>query len=124
VLLSLCERVADRLKKQGLAARSVTLKLRLPDFKLRTRTRSSAAATQLAPRLFAVARELLAAEAAGVSFRLIGVSTADFAPADEADKGDLIDRNVGREKAREKAIDALRERFGAQAVVRGLTMED
>jgi DNA polymerase IV len=124
VLLSLCERVASRLKKQELAARSVTLKLRLPDFKLRTRTRSSAAATQLAPRLFAVARELLAAEATGASFRLIGVSTADFAPAEEADKGDLIDRNVGREKAREQAIDALRDRFGAKAVVRGLTMED
>jgi DNA polymerase IV len=124
VLLSLCERVASRLKKQALAPRSVTLKLRLPDFKLRTRTRSSAAATQLAPRLFAVARELLAAETQGTSFRLIGVSTADFAPAEEADKGDLIDSGVGREKAREQAIDALRERFGAQAVMRGLAMDE
>ncbi len=33
VLLSLCERVALRLKRQELAAKSVTLKLRLPDFK-------------------------------------------------------------------------------------------
>jgi DNA polymerase-4 len=120
VLLSLCERVALRLKRQELAAKSVTLKLRLPDFKLRTRTRSSAAPTQLATRLFAIARDLLLREADGASFRLIGVSTADFAPAAEADKGDLVDKDIGREKAREQAIDALREKFGAAAVVRGL----
>ena len=120
VLLSLCEKVALRLKRQALGAKSVTLKLRLPDFKLRTRTRSSAAPTQLASRLFAVARDLLSREADGASFRLIGVSTADFTPAEEADKGDLIDKTIGKEKARERAIDALREKFGAAAVVRGL----
>ena len=42
-VFALCERVALRLKRQELAAKSVTLKLRLPDFKLRTRTRSSPA---------------------------------------------------------------------------------
>jgi DNA polymerase-4 len=120
VLLSLCEKVALRLKREGLAARTVTLKMRLPDFKLRTRARSSAAPTQLATRLFAASRDLLAREAAGLSLRLIGVSTADFAPAEEADRGDLIDKNVGKEKAREAAIDSLREKFGAAAVVRGL----
>jgi DNA polymerase-4 len=120
VLLSLCEKVAFRLKRQELGAKSVTLKLRLPDFKLRTRTRSTAASTQLATRLFATARDLLARETGVASVRLIGVSTADFTPAEEADRGDLVDKTVGKEKAREKAIDALRERFGAGAVVRGL----
>ena len=123
ILLGLCERLALRLKRQGLAANSVTLKLRLPDFKLRTRTRSIPSPTQLAPRLFAIARDLLKREADGASFRLIGVSTADFTPADEADKGDLIDVGVKREKAREQAIDALRDRFGAKAVVRGLAFD-
>jgi DNA polymerase IV len=123
-LLALCERVALRLKREGLAARNVTLKLRRADFKLRTRARSGASATQLAPRIFAIARDLLEREADGSSFRLIGVSTADFAPAAEADKGDLVDKDVSREKAREQAIDSLRERFGAKAVVRGLAFGD
>ncbi|HLH50718.1 MAG TPA: DNA polymerase IV [Roseiarcus sp.] len=118
VLLGLCERVALRLKREGLGARSVTLKLRLPNFKLRTRARSGARPTQLASRLFAAARDLLAREADGAAFRLIGVAAADFAPAEEADRGDLIDKDVGKEKAREQAIDALREKFGAAAVVR------
>ena len=59
ILLVQCDRVATRLRKEGLAACGVTLKLRLADFSLRTRSRSGLAATQLAPRLFAAARPLL-----------------------------------------------------------------
>ena len=119
-LLLLCERVAARLRKQQLACRNVTLKLRTADFKLRTRSRSGFEPTQLASRLFLVARALLDKEMDGARFRLLGVSTADFVPADFADQGDLVDSGVGREKARERAIDSLRDKFGAGAVVRGL----
>jgi DNA polymerase-4 len=119
-LLLLCERVAARLKKQQLACKSVTLKLRTADFKLRTRCRSGFEPTQLATRLFLVARALLEKELDGARFRLLGVSAADFAPAETADRGDLVDEDIGREKAREQAIDSLREKFGASAVVRGL----
>jgi DNA polymerase-4 len=120
-LLLQCERVAARLKKQQLACRSVTLKLRTADFKLRTRARSGFEPTQLATRLFLAARALLEKEADGrTRFRLLGVSTADFVAADGADQGDLVDKDIGRERAREHAIDSLREKFGAGAVVRGL----
>jgi DNA polymerase-4 len=120
-LLFMCERVAGRLKKQGLACKSVTLKLRTAEFKLRARSRSGFEPTQLATRLFLIARALLEKEADGSRFRLLGVSTADFAPAESADHGDLVDAGIGREKARESAIDSLREKFGASAVMRGLT---
>jgi DNA polymerase-4 len=122
-LLLLCERVAMRLKKQELACKSVTLKLRTADFKLRTRSRSGFEATQLAPRLFLVARALLDKEMDGARFRLIGVAAADFAPAESADRGDLIDKDVGREKAREHAIDSLRDKYGAAAITRGLAFK-
>ena len=105
-LLIQCERVAVRLKKQQLACRSVTLKLRTADFQLRTRRRSGFEPTQLATRLFLVARALLEKELDGTRFRLLGVSTADFAAADAADRADLVDKDIGREKAREQAIDS------------------
>ncbi len=120
VLLAHCDRVAGRLRKAGLAAGGVTLKLRLPDFSLRSRSRSGLPRTQLAPRLFAAARALLEAQPDGTAYRLIGVAAADLGPADEADETDLIDRNAGREKSREAAIAALREKFGAASVERGL----
>jgi DNA polymerase-4 len=123
VLLAHCERVAARLRKAGLAAGSVTLKLRAPDFKLRTRTRSGFAPTQMAPRLFAAARALLQAQPRGEAYRLIGVGAGDLKPASEADQADLLEGDRGREKAREAAIDALRDKFGAAAIQRGLAFK-
>jgi DNA polymerase IV len=115
-----CERVAGRLGKAGLAARALTLKLRTPDFRLHTRSRSGFGATQMALRLFATARGLLEAEPAGQAYRLIGVAAGDLAPAGEADAADLIEGDRAKEKAREAAITRLRDRFGAAAVQRGL----
>ncbi len=123
VLLAHCERVAARLRKSGLAAGGVTLKLRTPDFKLRTRTRSGFAPTQMAPRLFAVARSLFDAQEGGTAYRLIGVGASDLKSASEADAADLIDGDRGREKAREAAIDSLRDKFGAAAIQRGLAFK-
>jgi DNA polymerase-4 len=120
-LLILSERVAKRLKRAELAAGGVTLKLRMPDFKLRTRSRSGLAPTQLATRLFAAARALLEAQPPGERYRLIGLAAADLQPGADADEADLIEGDRRREKARESAIDALRDKFGSTAIVRGLT---
>jgi DNA polymerase-4 len=123
VLLQHCERVAARLRKGGLAAGGVTLKLRTPDFKLRTRSRSGFAPTQMAPRLFSAARALLYAQPEGEAYRLIGVGAADLAPASAADEADLLEGDRSREKAREAAIAALRDKFGVGAVQRGLAFK-
>ena len=120
VLLGHCDRVAARLRKAGLAAGGVTLKLRLPDFSLRTRSRAGLRPTQLAPRLFAAARALMEAQPEGTAYRLIGVAATDLGPASAADDADLLDDVSGREKMREAAIATLRDRFGAGAVERGL----
>ncbi len=121
VLLGHCDRVAARLRTAGLAAGGVTLKLRLPDFSLRTRSRAGLRPTQLAPRLFAAARALLGG-AAGRN----GLST-DRRRRDRSRAG--VERPTTptsstatrrREKSREAAIAALRDKFGAGAVERGL----
>jgi DNA polymerase-4 len=119
-LLILSERVGRRLRRAELAAGGVTLKLRTPDFKLRTRSRSGIAPTQMATRLFAAARALLEAQPEGERYRLIGLAAADLRPGADADEGDLLEGDRRREKARESAIDALREKFGPAAVMRGL----
>ncbi len=119
VLLGLCEKVARRLTQAQFSTAGVTVKLRLPDFKLRTRARA-VLATQLAPRLFEAARAMLAAQPRGERYRLIGVGASDLRPGAEADAADLVEGDRAREKARERAIDALREKFGRAAVVRGI----
>jgi DNA polymerase-4 len=121
ILLAQCDRVATRLRREALAACGVTLKLRLADFSLRTRSRSGLRATQLAPRLFEAARPLLDAHPDGVAYRLLGVAATELAPAEAADQDDMLAGGVGRERFREAAIAALRDRFGPAAVQRGLT---
>ncbi|MVX46314.1 hypothetical protein GQF56_00300, partial [Rhodobacter sphaeroides] len=56
-------------------------------------------------------------------FRLIGVGISDLAGAAEADlTGDLLDPNAGRRIAAERATDAIRARFGHDAIIKGRSL--
>lgn len=122
-LLDLSERVAQRLRKAGYSGASVTLKLKTPDFKILTRTRSLTAPTQVGHRIATVGRELLAKEPKGRFYRLIGIGVSDLGGAQEADRGDLLDLSAPKEAALERTLDGLRDRFGAQSVKRAALME-
>ena len=119
-LWRLSEKVSSRLKANALAGSTVTLKLKTADFRIRTRAQSLGHPTQLASRIFAVGRDLLAHETDGTMFRLIGIGLSGLCDADGADFADLIDR---RSAEAEQAIDRLRKRFGDEAVVKGLALE-
>ncbi len=120
-LWELCEKVSARLKAQALAGATVTLKLKSADFKLRTRARSLGAPTQLAARIYAAGHDLLAREIGDVRFRLIGVGVSALSEAGDDDLADLLDRRTAEA---EHAVDRLRAKFGRDAVIRGLAMED
>lgn len=120
MLRPLCERVSAHLKEAGLAAGTVTLKLKTSDFRLRTRSRRLVDPTQLAETMFRVAGPLLAAEADGVTrFRLIGIGADMLVDAQEADPPGLFDRETGRPRRLEEALDAIRSRLGSDALRRG-----
>ena len=118
VALKLAERVSARLKRADLSGRTVTLKLRTADFKLHTRAKTLHEPTQLFGRIFTAVREALALEPEK-PYRLIGVGLSDLYPASDADKGDLADATLPREKATEAAMDKIRAKFGNGAVVKG-----
>jgi DNA polymerase-4 len=120
-LWPLCERVARTARKSGVAGRVASLKLRAADFRIITRRRTLAVPTQAARTLFAVARELLAAEPGGRAYRLIGAGLSDF--VDAAEGLDLFADEERRARSSEQAIDALRARFGAGAVVSGRSLK-
>jgi DNA polymerase-4 len=121
-LWPLCERVARTCRGQGVAGRAVVLKLKTPDFRLITRRRTMAVPTQTAKSLFAVARALLAGEAQGQPFRLIGVGVQDLIEAAEG-PSDLFGADEARALKSERTVDALRERFGAAAVLSGRALK-
>jgi DNA polymerase-4 len=119
-LWRLAERVADRAKAKDLAGRTVTLKLKRADFRIVTRRHSLPDATQTADRLYREARALYDAARDPGPFRLIGVGLSDLTEADEADRmSDLLDPQAARRLAAERATDAIRARFGKEAIIKG-----
>jgi DNA polymerase-4 len=123
ILWSLSEKVSARLKSSALSGATVQLKLKTADFRLRTRARSLAEPTQLAARIFAAAKDLLAKEIDGTKFRLIGIGVSNIDVAERADSADFIDLNAKRTRQAEHAIDKVREKFGKAAVVKGLVFD-
>jgi DNA polymerase-4 len=118
-LWRLAEKIGRRLRENDLAAAGVVLKLKTADFRLRTRATRLRQPSMLPDVLFAAARSLLAREATGTPFRLVGIGANPLAPGDEADRGDLADPDAPRRRARQAAIDALRARFGETVIGRG-----
>jgi len=118
------ERVSARLKAKELSGSTVTLKLKSDDFKIRTRARSLETPTQLAARIFEASRTLLKKEADGTRYRLLGVGVSNLAAAAEADPDDLVDMRAKRTAQAEHAMDRLRQKFGDDAVIKGLSLDD
>jgi DNA polymerase-4 len=122
ILWPLCEKVARQARAEAIGGRVVTLKLRQIDFRIVTRRRTLPFATQTARTLFTAAREMLRAEADGRPWRLIGVGISDIVEEALAG-GDLFDGGESRALSGEKAIDALRARFGVEAIVAGRALK-
>jgi DNA polymerase-4 len=120
LLWRLSEKVSSRLKNGDLCGCTITLKLKTADFRQRTRSQSIAAPTQLAAKIFAVSREMLAREIDGTAFRLMGTGVSALRKGSEADDTDLLDRRAAHA---ERAIDGLRKKFGQAAVIRGIAYD-
>ncbi|TIP24288.1 MAG: DNA polymerase IV [Mesorhizobium sp.] len=121
VLRALSEKVSGRLKKSGIAGRTVVLKLKTQDFKTRTRNRQLGHPTRLADRIFSTGLELLRKEADGTRYRLLGIGVSDLSNDEKADPPDFIDIKLRKRAMAEGAIDTLRDKFGRKAVETGYT---
>ena len=116
----LSEKVSDRAKAKDIAGRVVTLKLKQSNHKILTRRQSLSDPTQIADRIYRTARALYDTAADKAPFRLIGVGLSDLSPAADADRtGDLLDPGAAQRAKAERAADAIREKFGADAITKG-----
>ena len=120
ILWRLCEKVSSRLKSGDLSGSTITLKLKTADFRRRTRSQSIPVPTQLASRIFATVKEMLAREIDGTAFRLIGAGVSALKPGADADDHDLLDR---RSAHAERAMDDVRKKFGKDSVMRGIAYD-
>jgi DNA polymerase-4 len=116
----LAENVSDRAKARGLAGQVVTLKLKRSDHSTLSRRLSLHDGTQLADTIYRTARGLFDGARDQGPFRLIGVGISHLIPEDQADlSSDLLDPQAVKRSEAERATDAIRERFGSDAIQKG-----
>ncbi len=119
VLLHQVEDVGYRLRRQDLYARTVSLKLRYPDFTTVSRARTLPAASHTTETLWEAAAGLFDEWAAVESrpLRLLGAGAANLCGPEGRQLSLFADREDRRARL-DAAVDALRERFGPEAVRR------
>ncbi len=122
ILWAMCEKVSRRAKAEAVGGRTITLKLKTADFKLRSRSVSFDDPTQLAHRIFEATQPLLRRETDGTRFRLIGASLSNIAPQ-APETAVTLDPRLNANTKAEKAIDLIREKFGRKAVGKGLGLK-
>jgi DNA polymerase IV len=120
VLLGQVQQVGRRLRKHGLRARGVAVKVRFGDFQTVTRCGTLDTASDLTDDLWAKASGLFDRWAAqGFSpVRLIGVS-ADRLEAGGGQLDLFADPKRLKRRRLDQAMDTIQERFGAGSVTRG-----
>jgi DNA polymerase-4 len=117
-LLSMSERLAGRLREDGLVAQTVRLKLRFPDFNTVTRQSRLEQPTDQGPVIYEAAQQLLRAHLpARRKVRLIGLSLTGLLE-EGGYQLQLFDRSDQRRIDIDRAVDDIRERYGREAIVR------
>ena len=121
-LLRLTERTATRLRKAGLAAGTIQIKIRQSDFKTYTRQRSVRPPANGTDQIYAVARDLLGTwlgKNPGARIRLLGVGGGNLAPVEQPD----LFAGTRTENTIDKAVDEIRDRFGNDLLGRARTLD-
>ncbi len=117
VLLDLSEDVGARLREAGLAT-TVRLKLRWPDFTTLTRQRRLPQLTDQDGEIYRTAVELFEGVwRPGRAVRLLGVGVSGLGPLIR--QLDLFDRRWQEDARLLQAVDAIRAKYGRQALQRG-----
>jgi DNA polymerase-4 len=131
-LLALVTRAASDLRGDGLAARTITVRIRDWDFRNRSAQRTLMEPVVSDRAIMRVARELLSKLRAGrrVPARLLGVALSSLAQDPLADQLTLFPADAGpvveteRDRIVARTVDRVRAKFGAKSILPASLAED
>src|SRR5437868_9102322 len=107
-------RVAARLRRAGICARTVHLKVKYADFRIQTRQETLPAPTDDGAEIYRIAARLLA-KTESRPIRLTGVHAGDLRP--HAPQLGLFDGERQKRERLNKSLDAIADKFGSDAVL-------
>lgn len=111
-LLELAGQVGHRLRREGLVARTVTVKIRFSDFRTITRSQSVHGAVAGGEAICQVAQELFLAHCGKPPWRLVGVQVANL------DSWQQLTLFEGKDERLSRVVDQLRDKYGLDIVKR------
>ncbi len=124
LLLSQAEEVGRELRKLGFTARTVTLKVKLSDFKLSARSRTLPEPFDATEVLFSAGQRLLSDLKLTRKVRLIGIGVSNLCSGPRQMTIGPAGDETGRQERLDRALDLIRERFCADTVVRGRMLDE
>jgi DNA polymerase-4 len=123
VLVALVDRVTRRMRTAGRVGRTVVLRLRFADFSRATRSHTLPHPTAHTPTILATAAWLLEGARPAIERRgltLVGVSVSDLHDATAVQLA--LPLRPGSDGALDAALDAVRDRYGSDAVTRAVLL--
>lgn len=121
-LLALSDKTAARLRAGKLRARTITLKLRYPDFTTITRSTTLPQPTNLGDIIYEQARALLEKVwHPGTKVRLLGVATSNLET--KTRQLSLFETSESRLDRLSQAVDEIRRKYGEDAITRASLLQ-
>lgn len=114
-LLGLSEGVSGRLRRAGVKAGTIAIKLRDADFVTITRQRTLDSPTDLTDSIWHTAVGLVRPEVRGIQVRLVGVGASHLTDREQLA---LFGQEDARQRRAVEAADHIRARFGPRAITR------
>jgi DNA polymerase IV len=121
ILLAIVDRLSRRLRAARRACRTVTLRLRFDDFTRATRSHTLPSPTSCTSAILETAEGLLATSMALIEERgitLVGLALSNLTD----DRADQLDLPVDRRRGLDRALDTVRDRYGAAAITRAVLL--
>ena len=118
-LVRMSDSVATRLRKAGVQARTINIKVRFGDFTTVTRSITPGAPTDNANEIYGHAKELLAKLDLGRGVRLLGVGSSGLGEEQhqQLTLDDVLAEQDKPDRSRaDQAIDEIRRRFGTDSI--------
>jgi DNA polymerase IV len=116
-LLHQAESIGKDLRKGGFRARTITLKLKAADFKLRTRSSSLAEPTSSTKSIYRCAVQLLHETLSAEKIRLIGINVSNLTRGLHQARV-FADPSEDHQEKLDQVLDHIQRRFGSKAIQR------
>ncbi|WP_082772755.1 DNA polymerase IV [Actinoplanes sp. TFC3] len=115
-LLALADKAGARLRAAGVVGRTVSIKVRMADFRTVSRSRTMPTTTDVAREIFETSWALFQALAPGEPIRLVGVRVENLGSAENAPRQLTLGEPERGWREAEAAADAVAARFGRAIV--------